>query len=31
MMNMKPGFVPALGTPLTSDGQLCVNSFKTQI
>ncbi len=31
MMNMKPGFVPALGTPLTAHGELCVNSFKTQI
>ena len=28
---MKPGFIPALGTPLTADGQLCVNGFKTQI
>lgn len=30
-MYMKPGFVPALGTPLTADGELCVNGFKTQI
>ncbi len=30
-MNMKPGFVPALGTPLTAEGELCTNSFKTQI
>ena len=30
-MNMKPGFIPAHGTPLTNDGELCVNSFKTQI
>ncbi|MBE6630013.1 MAG: dihydrodipicolinate synthase family protein [Ruminococcaceae bacterium] len=28
---MKPGFIPALGTPLTADGELCVSSFKTQI
>lgn len=28
---MKPGFIPALGTPLTADGELCVGSFKTQI
>jgi len=28
---MKPGFIPALGTPLTNDGELCVGSFKTQI
>ena len=30
-MYMKPGFVPALGTPLTAEGELCVNGFKTQI
>ncbi len=28
---MKPGFIPALGTPLTAEGELCVNGFKTQI
>ena len=30
-MYMKPGFVPALGTPLTTQGEFCVNGFKTQI
>lgn len=28
---MKPGFVPALGTPLDSNGQLLVDSYKKQI
>ena len=28
---MKPGFVPALGTPLDSSGQLLVDSYKKQI
>ncbi len=30
-MFMKPGFIPALGTPLTAQGELCTDSFKTQI
>ncbi len=28
---MKPGFVPALGTPLDANGNLCVESYKKQI
>ena len=28
---MKPGFVPALGTPLDQNGELCVAGFKAQI
>ena len=28
---MKPGFVPALGTPLDKNGQLLVDSYKKQI
>ena len=28
---MKPGFVPALGTPLDENGNLLVDSFKKQI
>ena len=28
---MRPGFVPALGTPLDAKGNLCVESYKKQI
>ncbi len=28
---MKPGFVPAVGTPLDKNGNLCVESYKKQI
>lgn len=28
---MKPGFVPALGTPLDENGNLCVESYRKQI
>lgn len=28
---MKPGFVPAVGTPLDANGNLCVESYKKQI
>lgn len=28
---MKPGYVPAVGTPLDKDGNLCVESYKKQI
>lgn len=31
MMKIKPGFVPALGTPLDENGNLCVESYKKQI
>ena len=30
-MKLAKGFVPALGTPLTKDGELVVSGFKTQI
>lgn len=28
---MKSGFIPALGTPLDENGNLCIESYKKQI
>ena len=30
-LNMKAGFIPSLETPLDSNGNLCVESYKKQI